>query len=105
MNRLPMSSGLLSSRFIPWVLFVSLVSFSLAQTTTQPSTKTATPTAKKKKPMAARTASHPVVAHPAVAHVVPVAYHAPVHPPTAVAPKVVTAAPIIRGGPWTEAPY
>jgi penicillin-binding protein 2 len=116
-----MSSGLLSSRFIPCVLVVSAVGFSWAQTTTEPSTKTATPTAKKRKPGAARTASPPVVAHPAaahsavahatpaahsvVAHVVPVAYHAPVHPAPAVAPKAVTPAPLIRGGPWTEPTY
>jgi penicillin-binding protein 2 len=111
-----MSSGLLSSRFIPCVLFVSLVGFSLAQTPTQPSTKTATSTAKKKKQVAARTASHPAVAHSAVAHpapaahaaaahVVPVAYHTPVHPIPAVAPKAFTPAPIIRGGPWTEPTY
>lgn len=116
-----MSSGLLSSRFIPCLLFVSLAGFSLAQTTSQPSTKTATPTAKKKKQVGTRTAVHrPVVhpamarsaaghtapgAHPPVAHVVPVVYHAPVHATPTVASKVVTVAPIIRGGPWTEPTY
>jgi penicillin-binding protein 2 len=114
-----MPSGLLSSRFIPCILVLPLVGFSLAQTTSQSSTKTASPTAKKKKQEAVRTASHPVPAHTAVthtaaahpathlagAHVVPVAYHAAVRPTPTVASKVVTAAPIIRGGPWTQPTY
>jgi penicillin-binding protein 2 len=115
-----MSSGLLSSRFVPSVLFLSLVGLSLGQTTTPTSTKTTTEIAKRKKAVASRTAAHPAaahavkaqapaahpaVAHSAVAHLVPVTYQAAAHPASVVGPKVTVAAPIIRGGPWTQPTY
>jgi penicillin-binding protein 2 len=116
MNRLPLVSGSRFSRITVPVLFLSLfgfsAAFSVAQTTTTPNT--ASPAAKKKKHLAARTA-----AHPAVAHVVPVVYRKPVlaaaavgtasvgspKPTIAVTTGAATAAPIIRGGPWTEPTY
>lgn len=109
--------GSLPSRFIPCAIFFFFVAFSVAQTTPEtpkPAAKTTSQTAKRKRPAASKTVAHstahPATAHPTAAHsaagrVVPVAYHTAVHPTATVAPKVVTPAPIIRGGPWTEPTY
>jgi penicillin-binding protein 2 len=97
MNRVSILTNLRLSRLFIFVLLLSMVAFSSTSDTTAQ-------TSKRKKQVVHRTV------RPA-ANVVPVAYRAPVRPAaalapkvttTAVAPKAVAAAPIIRGGPWTE---
>jgi len=104
-----MASGFQSSRFIFPVFFLSLVG--LGATTPQTSATTGatgTPAAKRKKHVAPKSA-HPALAH-AATRAVPVADRTQVRPAAASAgavgaPKAAVAAPIIRGGPWTEPTY
>jgi len=115
MKRVSILSILRFSRFAVSVLFLSLVAFSATDDTT-------VQTLKRKKQVVHHTAK------PAAAHVVPVAYRT--RPAAAMAPKVATAmapkvatpgvtrgvtpilapkgltpAPFVRGGPWTEPTY
>jgi penicillin-binding protein 2 len=111
-----MDSGFRLSRVSPCLFFLTVVvcnaaAFSATQTAAQ-----SDQTAKHKKRIAPKTAVAHRVTHPAT-HVVPVVYRAPVrpaavvhpvattHPATTTGSTTMSAAPIIRGGPWTEPTY
>jgi penicillin-binding protein 2 len=114
MNRLHMASGFRLSRFVSPAISLSLIAFSAAFAAAPQTPTTTAQAAKKKKRVAPKTVHPAVATHPA-AHVVPVVYRTPVRPAAAVSTTTVgvprattsatTAAPIIRGGPWTEPTY
>src|ERR1700722_8788337 len=107
MNRVTILSSLRFSRLAVSVLFLSLAALSATNDTTSQ-------TSKRKKQVVHRTTK------PGATHVVPAAYRTPLRSTATVTPKTVmstkvvppvatprllTAAPIVRGGPWTEPTY